>query len=303
MVSGDLDRVEAVAPGIAAFVRRRGRAWTAFNPRGGCWFLAQDGLCNLEREHGRDHKPAACRLFPFNRVFVAGDWRVIDFNSVICPLEVAENGVRHEDVLAEIDTIQDPAVVGSPLPEGAAELIAIEARASPGYDEAPGVVAVFGESRTPRAETRAHADALLRSLRFNELFGPRRWAPRPTLQNLLGRMSSVWLHLLAVGEELAERPLTLQEATSIWGETVGLSYLLARWKEPAWIAVDNLEVPDSDDVLAIARELRRNQRKRAPLGTLLEARWRARPLRDRIVAARDLETLFPSLRFGAKRRR
>ena len=74
-----------------AFLRRRGEAITAFNPRDRCWFLADDGLCRIEVEDGRDAKPASCRLFPFNRVFRIGGYTVVDYNSVICPLHVGES--------------------------------------------------------------------------------------------------------------------------------------------------------------------------------------------------------------------
>jgi len=104
-------------PELAAFVRRRGDAITAFNPRDRCWFLADDGLCRVEVEDGRAAKPASCRLFPFNRVFHIGATMVVDYNSVICPLAaVGEGGVTHAEVLAEIATIQDPAIVGTSLP-------------------------------------------------------------------------------------------------------------------------------------------------------------------------------------------
>jgi Fe-S-cluster containining protein len=303
MVAGDLDRIEAVAPGIAAFVRKRGPAWTAFNPRGGCWFLEHDGLCRLEREHGRAHKPSVCRLFPFNRIFTAGAYRVVDFNSVVCPLEPATNGVRHADLLREIEAIADPAIVGSPLPPGAEALIAAEVSSEPGYDECPGLPALFQHTRLPGETTRANADLLLRSLRFNELFGPRSWTSSTTLQGLLPRMSRSWLHLLAIGEELAGRPLGIQEATSLWGETVGMSYVLARWNEPAWISSDTVSVPDDPDVLAIAKELRRNQRRRAPFGDIVGKSLSGRPLRERVVLTRSLEGLLAHVHFSARKRR
>src|SRR6185503_20280068 len=94
---------------------------TAFNPRDRCWFLADDGLCRVEVEDGRAAKPASCRLFPFNRVFKIGTTLVVDFNSVICPLAVVDDdGVSHQEVLDEIATIQDPAIVGTQLPPAAA---------------------------------------------------------------------------------------------------------------------------------------------------------------------------------------
>ena len=93
----------------------------------GCWFLRRDGLCQYEVEHGRDAKFTTCRLFPFNRVFRAGSLRVIDFNSVVCPLHDAEGsgqGIRHRDLQAELAAVGDGPLTGSPLPmpDGAREL-------------------------------------------------------------------------------------------------------------------------------------------------------------------------------------
>ncbi|HEX7841633.1 MAG TPA: YkgJ family cysteine cluster protein, partial [Kofleriaceae bacterium] len=118
VTGGQLVQLLARRPAIAAFLRRRGDAITAFNPRDRCWFLADDGLCRIEVEDGRAAKPASCRLFPFNRVFRLGPYTIVDYNSVICPLRVADDGagVPHADVAAEIAGIADPAVVGTPLP-------------------------------------------------------------------------------------------------------------------------------------------------------------------------------------------
>ncbi|MCW5808812.1 MAG: YkgJ family cysteine cluster protein, partial [Deltaproteobacteria bacterium] len=117
VAGGQLAQLVARRPEIVPFLRRRGDAITAFNPRDRCWFLADDGMCRVEVEEGRAAKPASCRLFPFNRVFRIGAHTVVDYNSVICPLEVVPGGgVAHADVAAEIASVADPTVVGTPLP-------------------------------------------------------------------------------------------------------------------------------------------------------------------------------------------
>ncbi len=93
----------------------------------GCWFLQRDGLCAYEGAHGRDAKFATCRLFPFNRVFRAGAVRVVDFNSVVCPLRDAlgsGQGVSHRELSDELAAVGDGPLTGSPapLPDGAREL-------------------------------------------------------------------------------------------------------------------------------------------------------------------------------------
>lgn len=91
----------------------------------GCWFLRDDGWCRIEKEHGRDAKPTTCKLFPFNRVFRAGAVRVIDFNSVICPLADAQAagqpGVTHRELLEDLEKLSDGPLTASqaPVPAGA----------------------------------------------------------------------------------------------------------------------------------------------------------------------------------------
>jgi Fe-S-cluster containining protein len=127
--AGQVDRLVGLYPGMVPFLRKRGQTWTAFNPRGRCWFLDDAGLCRIEIDHGRDTKPASCRLFPFNRIFRLGSWTIVDFNSVICPLQAAPapdagtgeppgagGAVSHASVLAEIAAVRDAAIVGTPLP-------------------------------------------------------------------------------------------------------------------------------------------------------------------------------------------
>jgi hypothetical protein len=127
--AGQVEHLVGLYPGLTPFLRKRGQTWTAFNPRGRCWFLTDAGLCRVESEHGRESKPASCRLFPFNRIFRLGSWMIVDFNSVICPLRAAPDPggdhapapgasgpVTHASVLADIAAVRDTAVVGTALP-------------------------------------------------------------------------------------------------------------------------------------------------------------------------------------------
>jgi len=93
----------------------------------GCWFLRRDGMCSYEVAHGRDAKFTTCRLFPFNRVFRVGSLRIVDFNSVVCPLQDAlgtGHGVSHAELASELSVVGDGPLVSTPLPlpEGAREL-------------------------------------------------------------------------------------------------------------------------------------------------------------------------------------
>lgn len=93
----------------------------------GCWFLQSDGMCAYEGTHGRQAKFATCRLFPFNRVFRAGATRIVDFNSVVCPLSDAHGsggGVTYRELTEELAAVGEGPLTASAaaLPDGAREL-------------------------------------------------------------------------------------------------------------------------------------------------------------------------------------
>ena len=102
----------ARAPTLAPHLHlRAGGTFGANDLAERCWFLKDDGLCAIEVTHGRDAKPSTCRLFPFNRVYRVGEVRVVDVNSLLCPVEAAAgDGARHADLQREIDQL-----AGSPL--------------------------------------------------------------------------------------------------------------------------------------------------------------------------------------------
>lgn len=288
---GEAAHLVAAYPPLVAFLRRRGEAITAFNPRDRCWFLDDELLCRVEREHGRARKPASCRLFPFNRIYRIGSWAVIDYNSVLCPLVIGGPApVARADVLAEIATVSDPAVVGTRLPgseeEGrrlvereraiaaacfaaapAADLAAAwpAQAAGPRPDLDDCFAALIGRPwSAPDRTTLERCLWLTPSLRFNELYGPRRYAGREALAGALPAMWLGWLGFAALGAELAARPLGLQELTTIWSEQAPLMYLAARWQEVPQVRGGALELPGEVHRLAAA--------VRAPGGAPLGAR-------------------------------
>lgn len=305
VAGGQLVQLLARRPAIAAFLRRRGDAITAFNPRDRCWFLAADGLCRIEVEDGRAAKPASCRLFPFNRVFRIGPYTIVDYNSVICPLTVGDDGTSHAEVAAEIAAITDPTIVGTPLAarDAAAEgtafvdterAIAAAIFAAPG-DLAAGwgaqadaaalsrerdlaataFTAVLGTPwQPPSPPTLTAAGWLTPSLRFNELYGPRQYAPRSTMAPVLARMWLAWLGFAALGEELAGRPLGLQELTTLWSEQAPLMHAVARWAEVPALKPGPIELPGVDPgnlVRSLAQTFVDNRKARRPLGELVAA--------------------------------
>lgn len=309
IAGGQLVQLLAKRPEITAFLRRRGDAITAFNPRDRCWFLADDGLCRVEVDDGRAAKPAACRLFPFNRVFRIGAYTVVDFNSVICPLTVGDTGIAHADVVAEIEMVRDPAIVGTQLPardaeaegrafvDGERAIATAVFRAAESGDAAlrdawaaqadvaaldaeraaasAAFEAVLGAAwRMPAATTLAHACWLTPSLRFNELFGPRQYAARSAMSPVLARMWLAWLGFAALGEELAQRALGLQELTTLWSEQAPLMHAVARWSEVPQLKPGPVELPGVDPgglVRALGQAFVDNRKAKRPFGELVTA--------------------------------
>jgi len=305
VAGGELVQLLGRRPELRSFLRRRGDAITAFNPRDRCWFLAADGLCRIEVEDGRAAKPASCRLFPFNRVFRIGDYTVVDYNSVICPLSAGDDGIAHADVFAEIDGIRDPSVVGTQLPardaaaegkalfetEGAiaraafaaapsAELAPVwGAQADPvAFDaereaQAAAFTAIAGTPwSAPTAATSTAALWLTPSLRFNELYGPRQYAVRSAMPPVLARMWLAWLGFAAIGERLAGRSLGLQELTTLWSEQAPLMHAVARWREVPVLRPGPVDLPGVDPggvVRTLGEAMVGNRKAKQPLGTLI----------------------------------
>lgn len=324
VVGGQLVQLVARRPEVVPFLRRRGDATTLWNPRDRCWFLADDGHCRVEVEDGRAAKPAACRLFPFNRVFTLGAITVVDFNSVICPLTLdGPTPIAHADVLAELATIHDPAIVGVTLPAeagGEAMLaaerdaaVALRARAATPSDDpawlatalgatADDVAAVRGlldalglAPRPLSPATRAAALALVPSLRFNELWGPRQYAPRAAVRPRLTAMTLAWLELAAIGAALAGRDLGMQELTTLWSEQAAVTYAAACWRDVPRLKPGPFELPGSDPggvVRALAQGCVDNRKAGRPLGAIAAPILAAAAPIDRVTALKLAEPLW-----------
>jgi len=324
VAGGQLVQLLARRPALTAFLRRRGEAITAFNPRDRCWFLADDGLCRIEVEDGRAAKPASCRLFPFNRVFRIGAYTIVDYNSVICPLTVGDGGITHAEVATEIAAIADPTVVGTPLAardpqaEGRAFVDAERAIASAIF-AAPGDLAAAWAAQAdaaaldrecatataafttlldttwqpPSAATLTAASWLTPSLRFNELYGPRQYAPRGAMAPVLARMWLAWLGFAALGEQLAGRALGLQELTTLWSEQAPLMHAVARWTEAPALKPGPIDLPGVDPqnlVRSLAQAFVDNRKAKKPLGDLVAAM--PRDATARVTAIKTAESVL-----------
>jgi Fe-S-cluster containining protein len=330
VAAGQLVQLTQRRPELTAFLRRRGDAITAFNPRDRCWFLEDSGLCRVEVEDGRAAKPASCRLFPFNRVFRIGAYTVVDFNSVICPLTVGDDGITHAEVHAEIAGIGDPTIVGTKLPAQQPEIegkvfVETERAIAQAMFAAPGDLAIAWAAQAdaaaleaervaaiaafeaiiglpwaaPSAPTRTAAIWLTPSMRFNELYGPRQYAPRSSMSAVLARMWLAWLGFAALGEQLARRPLGLQELTTLWSEQAPLLHAVARWSESPSLKPGPIDLPGVDPgnvVRSLAQAMIDNRKTKQPLGALI-----AKLPADRAIRVTALKIAEAILRAGFAR--
>jgi Fe-S-cluster containining protein len=326
--SGQVESLTGHYPELIPFLRKRGDTWTAFNPRGQCWFIDGEGLCRIEVDHGRETKPASCRLFPFNRIFRIGSWTIVDYNSVICPLQAATagDGIAHDDVVADIEAVKDKTVVGTQLPasnpggEGRRFVMRERAIATACFasdasvdsvwkaqteeslDDARALLsaaadAVLGNGlRAPSGATLRDALLLTPSMRFNELYGPRQYDTRDHVADMLARVHLAWLHFVAVGAELAARDLSLQESTTIWSEQMALVYVMAHWD-----CVPALEPGPQTIETDVARTVATaavDGAKRETTGQILEPALSGMSAPDRVIAVKSLEPMLRAVTFG-----
>lgn len=368
---GQTHKLLSLYPALTPFMRKRGAAYTAFNPRGPCWFLTDAGLCRIEAEHGRASKPAACRLFPFNRVFRLGEYTIVDYNSVICPLDVVgdhaggqaadhaadhtDSPISHDSVLADIAAIADPAMVGTRLPaqrpdeEGkrliTRERAVAEACFAAAADPASTDLALadlaliergwrgqirdksgagsFAQARerisrallgltdaawqAPDERQTRIALWLTPSMRFNELYGPRQYDTRTEVTGALPDIWLSWLHFLALGAQLARRPLDLRAATTVWSEQMPLCFLAARWGHAPTLAPGEYQWPGPDDdpqavVQRFAQSCVDNRARRRTLGALLGPLLGECDGAERVVLARLVAPLLGAVRWRQARR-
>ncbi len=202
----------------------------------GCWFLASDGNCQIEVDHGRPAKPSTCKLFPFNRVFTVRGTRVIDVNTTLCPVEVAGgSGVRHQEILDDLAAIGPSPLVDVPaheppdLPDDwqTHERAATVEVGGPRWEAWSSLYGAPSDARM--AEVLPRVRLLMPSLRFGWIF--RRGAmPWPLLQQRLPARASA-LVLLAAASPLPGPP-SLRALTELWYEAAFALDVLERWDEP-----------------------------------------------------------------------
>ena len=132
------------------------------------------------------------------------------------------------------------------------------------------------------------------SLRFNELYGPRQYTSRSAMPPILARMWLAWLGFAALGEQLAERALGLQELTTLWSEQAPLMHAVARWLEPPSLKPGPIELPGVDPgnlVRKLAQALVDNRKARRPFGELVASALAGAEVSQRVAAIKTAEAI------------
>lgn len=312
-------------PGLAAHLRLgRGGALMAFDVTDGCWFLEDDGRCRLERSRGRAAKPLTCKLFPFNRIYRVGEVRVVDMNSVLCPLEPARGqGVTHEEIEREIGELE-----GSPLldvaawqpmaldsawleRERAAARVAIDQARSPDAmaaamgDAAAASLArawsrffdmTESERQSLEPEVAAHVALLAPSLRWNLLFRKEARPYTETLTELPRRLRALTF-LGTQALRMTGRLPGLRSLSEMWqGEGQALD-VLTRWDRQVQVREPRFATDIAEPLRpALGVLLSGAFRGGKTLGELVEATAGALPPGQGVLAVAlagaQLETLF-----------
>lgn len=274
-----------------------------------CWFLDEGGMCELETAHGRAAKPSTCRLFPFNRVFKLGEVRVIDVNSMLCPVEPRPGaGQSHAELLAEIDALAGSSLLDVPAwqpMELAPDWLARErsvARAAEEHAGSPSALAAAAGDGATDALHAAWARAygideaelaplealaaprvalIYGSLRWNALFRKGALAYPRELERLPRRLRALTLLAALSARSLGAAP-TLRGVTELYRAQAGALDVLERFAQPVKLAQPKF----SADV---------PQPLQPALGALLGGAFRGgRTLGELVIAAGD--TLPPPQR-------
>lgn len=89
-------------PSLAFFATGDGMSAPSFRKHLPCWFLGSDGLCTIERRHGRALKPYICRLHPFYVTRCGNDYVVTPSGCQrLCVTQPGQQShISHEVILA-----------------------------------------------------------------------------------------------------------------------------------------------------------------------------------------------------------
>ena len=83
-----------------------------------CFFLSDDGLCDIHAREGHGAKPETCRLFPFNGFRRVGRYLLVEPHRSLCPLQVLACG--NTSLCSDYETLMSAMTsqgIAAPIPE------------------------------------------------------------------------------------------------------------------------------------------------------------------------------------------
>jgi len=294
---GELVQLLARAPGLAPFAQPMRGAVHMFDLEDGCWALADDGQCSVERAYGREAKPSTCRLFPVNRLLRIGEAIVVDLQLSHCPLVDARTAprtvIRWDEIARDLESagIGAIAIDGRPPADAPDDWLAREAKArdaagawTPSCDALPAWRRFYGVGDDEAARLEAEVLPLYRlampSLRTNLLTLPGA-PPYPKLvQRIEPQLAAgSWLACLSAR---AGRAPSLRGIAELWRGMPLVRELLARWETRVTLA--NGIAPDSTppEVAAAWIALQKHATT-MPIGEALASTALAAPLRPLLL--------------------
>jgi len=279
---GELVQLLARRPEFAPFAQPMRGAVHMFDLEDGCWALADDGWCGIERDHGREAKPSTCRLFPVNRLLRIGEAIVVDLQLSQCPLVDAKTAprtvIRWDEIARDLESAGTDAIAFPGMPPAGApdDWLAREAAArdgagawSPKCESVPGWRRFFGVDDAEAAALDAAVVPLYRlampSLRMNLMTLPGA-PPYPRLERAIEAQLAGGAWLAALSARAGRAP-SLRGIAELWRGLPLVRELLVRWQTRVTLA--NGVAPDSTPP-EVAAEWPRLQ-KRATETTIGEA--------------------------------
>jgi len=294
---GELVQLLTRAPALAPFAQPMRGAVHMLDLEDGCWALADDGQCSVERAHGREAKPSTCRLFPVNRLLRVGDDLVVDLQLTHCPLVDASTAprtiIRWDEIARDLESAGTGAIAidGRPPAGAPADWLGREAAArdgagawTPAAEALPAWRRFYGVGDDEAARLEAAVLPLYRlampSLRMNLLTLPGA-PPYPKLVHAMETQLAAGAWLAALSARAGRAP-SLRGIAELWRGLPLVRELLARWE--ARVTLANGIAPDSTppDVAAAWIALQKHATEK-PIGEALASTTLPAPLRPLLL--------------------
>ena len=281
---GELVQLLARAPAMAPFVQPMRGAVHVLDLEDGCWVLADDGQCGLERDHGRQAKPSTCRLFPVNRLVRLGETMVVDLQLSHCPLVDARTAprtvIRWDEIARDLETAGTTSAIaidGKAPPGAPDDWLSCEAEARDGaatwQPVSAGVAAwrrFFGVEEAEATRLAAAVLPLFRlampSLRINLLTLPGA-PPYANVMRVIEPQLAAGAWLAALSARAGRAP-SLRGIAELWRGLPLVRDLLVRWETRVTLA--NGVAPDSTPPdVAAAWPILQKRATEVPIGEAL----------------------------------